>query len=248
MDELAGRTAVITGASAGIGLATARRFVEAGAHVIMTGRHANPLARAAATLGDSATIVQGDVTSSADRARLAAVVEARGSIDVVFANAGGGALGPLRTVTPDEVGDILRTNVIGSLFTVQALLPFLGSGASVILSSSSIDIKGTAGFGAYAAAKAAVRSLTRSWAAELVDDGIRVNAIAPGAVATPGLHSAVGNGLSADEVFSMVGSSSPMGRVAGADEVAATVLFLASEASAYMTGSVLYVDGGASQF
>lgn len=247
MGELQDKTALVTGGTSGIGLAVTRRFAAEGAHVFVTGRNRDKLDAVRAELGEAVTTVAADVSSLAELDALFAVVGERGSgLDVVFANAGGGEFAALEDISWKHFADTFEANVGGTVFTVQKALPFLRAGSSVILTGSNIDVKGSPSFSVYAASKAAIRSFTRSWAAELVDLGIRVNAIAPGPIATPGL-----SGLAAPEqaeaLLEGLAAGVPMKRLGSPDEIAESVLYLASDRSSYITGSELYIDGGASQ-
>ena len=248
MNRLEGKVAVITGGNSGIGLATARRFAEEGAHVFITGRRQNELDAAVRQIGKQATGVQGDVSNLADLDRLYATVKReKGRIDVVFANAGGGSLAPLGAISEEHFDTTFSSNVKGLLFTVQKALPLLRDGGSIILNASIAGSKGLEGFSVYSATKAAVRSFARSWTVDLKARKIRVNAISPGPIDTPGINSL---GLSEQQIEefkkNMVGSV-PLGRMGDADEIAKAALFLASDDSSYVTGVELFVDGGMAQ-
>ena len=247
MNELIGKTALVTGGTSGIGLATAQRFAAEGAHVFVTGRRQDGVDKAVASIGDSATGVQGDITDAADLGRLADAIREYGrGLDVVFANAGGGEFATLEDETPEHLADTLSRNVGGTAFTVQAVLPLLNEGASIVLAGSTSAYAGVPAFGAYAASKAAIRSLGRTWAAELVGRKIRVNTVVPGPVETPGL---TGLAPSGEQQALLDGEAAtvPMGRVGRPDEIAAAVLFLASDQSSFMTGTEMFVDGGSRQ-
>ncbi len=244
MGVVEGKTALVTGGTSGIGLAAARRLIEEGAHVFITGRSQKRLDEAVAQIGSSATAVVSDVSNFADIDAVVEAIQAHGrGLDVVFTNAGGGEFALIADVTVQNYLDTFNRNVGGTLFTVQKVLPLLNRGASVILAGSTAASKGTPAFGVYAASKAAVRSLGRTLAAELVDRGIRVNTLVPGPVETPGLTGLAPSG-GESELLAQMAEGVPMKRVAHADEIASAVAFLASDASSFMTGSELFADGG----
>ncbi|MDJ0384815.1 glucose 1-dehydrogenase [Streptomyces sp. G-G2] len=243
MGRLDGKVAVITGGSAGIGLAIAHRFVREGARVFVTGRREAELAAAVLKLGRAATGVPGDAAEVADLDRLFARVAAAGSpIDVLVANAGGGGpAGGFADCTEERFDSVSDLNFRGTFFTVQRALPYLRDGASVVLLGSAAGSAASARYGVYAAAKAAVRSLARSLALELAGRGIRVNALSPGPVETPSLAAAPA------DLRARVTAAVPLGRAGRPEEVAAAALFLASAESSFITGIELPVDGGAGQ-
>ncbi|KAA0939387.1 SDR family NAD(P)-dependent oxidoreductase [Streptomyces apricus] len=246
--ELDGRTAVVTGGSTGIGLATAVRLAAEGAHVFVTGRREAELDAAVRTIGAArATAVPGDISDPADLDRLYDAVRARGrGLDVVFANAAAASFATLEEVTEEHFDTTFGVNVRGTLLTVQKALPLLNDGASVILNSSVRADDGVASFGTYAASKAAIRSFARTWANELKHRGIRVNAVSPGTIDTPGLDAAVATG-DGSVTKSQFASGVPLGRIGRAEEVAEAVAFLASDRSSFVLGANLYVDGGENQ-
>jgi NAD(P)-dependent dehydrogenase (short-subunit alcohol dehydrogenase family) len=254
MSKLAGKIAVITGGNSGMGLATARRFAAEGAHVFITGRRQAELDRAvkeiqgSATGSGGATGVQGDVAKLADLDRLYATVKReKGRIDVLFANAGIGELGPLGEITEEHFDKIFDVNVKGILFTVQKALPLFADGGSIILNASIAASSGVAGFSVYSASKAAVRSFARCWTSDLKQRKIRVNAISPGPIETPIFNTM---GLTEEQIAEFKKSfvnTVPLGRIGEADEIASAALFLACDDSSYVTGIELFVDGGEAQ-
>lgn len=246
MSLLAGKTVLITGATSGIGLAAARALAEAGAYTFLVGRREEALEEAVAGIGaDRATHIRADVTDRSDLDRVAMTIEGTGrKLDVVFANAGIAEMAALGDLTWEHYTKTFNTNVGGIIATVQAALPLLNDGSSVILCGSAGDVKASPGMSVYAASKTAIRSLARSWAAELVDRNIRVNVIAPGVTETPGLADLFSG--SGDALADLT-SSIPMKRRAAPEEIGGVVTFLASGASSFMTGAEIYVDGGASQ-
>ncbi|MGW4300679.1 SDR family NAD(P)-dependent oxidoreductase [Streptomyces sp. NPDC004646] len=245
MGLLDGKTALVTGASTGIGLAGAVRLAAEGAHVFITGRRKTELDAAAEAIGPAATPVVGDIADLADLDRLYDAVRARGQgLDVLFANASIASLVPLAEATEEHVDTLFGINVRGTLFTVQKALPLLNDGASVILNGSTTVDTGDEGMGVYAATKAATRSLARTWANELKGRGIRVNTVTPGPTDTPAL---VGLTATPEEFKRQLAARVPLGRLARPEETAAAVAFLASGQSSFITGSSLYVDGGMNQ-
>lgn len=247
MGQLDGKTALVTGGTSGIGLAAARRLAEEGAYVFLTGRSQARADEAATSIGGSARGVRSDITNPAELDDLAGVIREHGAgLDVVFANAGGGEFATLEEETPEHLADTFNRNVGGTTFTVQKMLPLLNKGASVVLAGSTAASVGTPAFGAYAASKAAIRSLGRTWAAELADRGIRVNTVVPGPIETPGLKELAPAG-GEQELLDAQAAATAMGRIGRPDEIANAVAFLASDASSFMTGAELAVDGGANQ-
>ncbi len=243
--QLDGKTALVTGATSGIGLAAARRLAAEGAYVFITGRDRQRLDAAAADALGTIRGIRSDVSNPDDLDALAREIEAHGAgLDVVFTNAGGGDFAALPDVTVENYRDTFDRNVAGTLFTVQKVLPLLNDGASIILSGSTSAHEGIPSFGLYAASKAAVRSFGRTWAAELVDRRIRVNTLTPGPIETPGLAGLAPEGEQQRQLLDGLAASVPMKRLGQPDEVANAVLFLASDQSSFMTGAELFVDGG----
>lgn len=247
MAQLAGKTALVTGGNSGIGLATAQRFAAEGAHVFITGRNQRTLDEAVAAIGDEATGIRSDVSNLDDLDSVVDAISSRGrGLDVVFANAGGGELAALADVTVEQFTNTFNINVGGIVFMVQKVLPLLNSGASIVLTGSTAAYGGNPGMSVYAASKAAIRSLGRTWAAELADRGLRVNTVIPGPVETPGLKGLAPSGQ-VQALLDAEASRVPMGRVGRPEEIAAAVLFLASDESSFMTGTEVFVDGGERQ-
>ncbi len=248
MGQLENKTALITGGTAGIGLAAARRFVAEGATVFITGRRQPELDAAVAGLGGNTTGLQSDVADLNDLDRvIETIAEAGRGLDVLFANAGGGEFAALGQITPDHFDQTFGVNVRGTLFTVQKALPILNDGASIVLAGSSAASNGTPAFSVYAASKAAIRSFGRTWAAELAGRGIRVNTLVPGPTDTPGLSGLAPDAEQAQGLLTAIASSVPLGRLGNPDEIANAVLFLASAESSFMTGSEIFIDGGTEQ-
>jgi NAD(P)-dependent dehydrogenase (short-subunit alcohol dehydrogenase family) len=249
MKKLEGKIAVITGGSSGIGLATAKRFVEEGAHVVITGRREKALAEAAAAIEENVTTVVGDVSRLDDLDRLYAVVKKKhGHVDILFANAGAGPVAPLEAASEAHFDQTFDVNVKGLFFTVQKALPLFREGGSIILTSSVSNIMGLPAFSAYAASKAAVRSFARAWTLELKDRKIRVNSMSPGPIDTPALATTTGlTPEQAEQAAAQFSSQIPMGRRGEPEEIAAAVTFLASVESSFITGIDLAVDGGMAQ-
>jgi len=241
--RLNGKTAVVTGGATGIGLAAAKRFIEEGAFVFIFGRRQAALDAALADLGSNARAVKGSISDLADLDRLYAAVKAeRGTLDIVFANAGAGSQVPLGEITVEHCDEILDTNVKGSIFTVQKALPLMGQGGSIILTGSSAGTTGSPAFTLYAASKAAVRNLAKTWAEDLKGTGIRVNVLSPGPTATELAKEAIG-----EEGMKAFASLNPLQRMADPAEIGAVAAFLASQDSSFMTASEVAVDGGLAQ-
>lgn len=248
MGKLEGKVALITGGNSGIGLATAKQFVAEGAYVFITGRRQAELDAAVQSIGKNVTGVQGDVSNLDDLDRLyATVLDQKGRIDVLFANAGGGEFAPLGAITEAHFDKIFNINVKGLLFTVQKALPLLPDGASIILNASIAGVKGMPAFSVYSATKAAVRSFARSWTTDLKDRKIRVNAISPGPIITPAIDGLASTEEQAKEFKDGLAASVPLGRMGEAVELAKAVVFLASDDSSFVAGTELFVDGGMAQ-
>jgi NAD(P)-dependent dehydrogenase (short-subunit alcohol dehydrogenase family) len=247
--RLANKTAVITGGNSGIGFATAQRFLEEGARVIITGRNAAALTEAVQKLGsDRVSAIKADAASPAEMEAAFAQVKAQfGTLDILFLNAGVAPVAPIVNTTEETFDNLFDINVKGVFFGVQKALPLLKAGSSVIINSSTVNAKGMPGFVAYAATKAAVRSFARGMSAELAPQGIRVNCVSPGPIGTPLWGK---TGLTEEETQQageQIGKSVPAGRFGTDREIADAALFLASDESKYVVGADLYVDGGMGQ-
>ncbi|MGM1057993.1 SDR family oxidoreductase [Saccharothrix sp. Mg75] len=244
-EGVVGKRVLVTGGTTGIGWATARAFLASGAEVVVTGRDAGRLDRAVEELGGEVHAVLADQAVLADLDRLAVEVRDRvGHLDVLVANAGISRSALLGEVTPEAFDEEVAVNFRGTFFTVQRLAPLLADGASVVLVGSCLDQRGALGQSVYAATKAAVGSLARSFAAELRDRGIRVNSVAPGPTSTPMFDK---YGIEPGELAAMkevIARDVPLGRLADPDDIASAVLFLASPASSYVTAEQLTADGG----
>lgn len=246
--KLHNKIAVVTGGTSGIGLATATRFAQEGAHVYLTGRRQAELDAAVAQVGN-ATGVNVDSTRPEQLDALYARITAEhGRIDVLFVNAGGGSMLPLGDITEQHYDDTFDRNVKSVLFTVQKALPLLADGASVILTGSTAGSSGTAAFSVYSASKAAVRAFARSWILDLKDRNLRVNTISPGATRTPGLVDLAGPDAAQQQgLLDYLAAQIPLGRVGEPSEIASAALFLASSDASFVNGAELFVDGGQAQ-
>jgi NAD(P)-dependent dehydrogenase (short-subunit alcohol dehydrogenase family) len=248
MGKLDNKVALVTGGTSGIGLATAKRFAAEGAQVYITGRRQKELDAAVKEVGKGAVGVQGDVSKLADLDRLFDTIKKqKGRLDVVFTNAGGGAFGPMGSVTEEHYDQIFDNNVKGTVFTVQKALPLMPEGSSIILMASIAGVKGLPAFSIYSGAKAAVRNFARGWSVDLKEKKIRVNAVSPGLIPTPGYNTM---GLTDAQIEGFVASmlpSIPSSRAGTPEDVAKAVTFLASDDSSYVNGAELSVDGGMAQ-
>ena len=245
----AGKVALVTGGNSGIGLATATRLAREGAKVFITGRRQAELDAAVATVGNGALAIRGDIASAADIAHVVEIVSAKtGRIDILFANAGVGEFAPLGGISEAQFDKTFGINVKGTLMTVQTALPLMSAGGAIVITGSIASIKGSPAFGVYAATKAALRSLARSFASDLKGRGIRINVVAAGAVVTPGYKTQLKMTDEQIEGFRQhVAQQAPLGRVGEVDEIAKAVSFLASDDASYITGIELFVDGGMAQ-
>jgi NAD(P)-dependent dehydrogenase (short-subunit alcohol dehydrogenase family) len=242
--KLEGKIALITGGSAGIGLATAKKFVEEGAYVYITGRRQPELDAAVASIGTNISAIRGDVARLGDLDRIYAQIgEEKRRLDIVFANAGIGELIPLGSITEEHFDSTFNVNVKGLVFTVQKALPLMPNGGAIVLNASIASLKGLPAFSIYSATKAAVRSFARTWTVDLKDRGIRVNAVSPGPIETPLLIQSYAD----PEMMKGLLSTITMGRLGQPEEIAKAVVFLASADASFVTGIELFVDGGAAQ-
>lgn len=243
--KLEGKTALITGGNSGIGLATARAFVAAGARVAITGRNSETLKAAQAELGEDVLALQADATDieSAKRA-IEQVAETFGKIDIVFANAGIGGTTPVGGTSLEQFESILRTNLTAVFFTIQAADPHLTEGGSIILNGSVHAVLGAPGWSAYAATKAGIRAMTRNLASEYAPRRIRVNQVTPGATDTPIWDRLAPDAAAKQSLSDRINNSVPLQRFASPEEIANAALFLASDDSSYITGTEILLDGG----
>ena len=248
MGKLDGKIALVTGGNSGIGLATAKQFVNEGAYVFVTGRREPELAAAVEEIGKNATGIQGDVSNLSDLDRLyAKIKQDKGRLDILFANAGAAKYAALGSITEELYDLIFDINVKGVLFTVQKALPLMPDGAAIVLNASIVGSKGLASNSVYSATKAAVRSFARTWTTDLKPRRIRVNAISPGSVDTPGFSDLIASSETGQQRLKMLTTIVPMGRLGKPEEIARAVVFLASDDASFITGAELFVDGGFAQ-
>jgi NAD(P)-dependent dehydrogenase (short-subunit alcohol dehydrogenase family) len=247
-DKLKGKIALVTGGNSGIGLATAQEFVKEGSFVYITGRRQPELDQALQKIGSNAAAVRADVSSLADLDRLyAQIIQEKGRLDVVFANAGVGSFAPLGAISEEQYDQTFNVNVKGLLFTVQKALPLLSEGGSIILNASIVSIKAMPALSVYSATKAAVRSFARTWTLDLKDRKIRVNALSPGPIFTPGVAGLAETDEQREALYAQLSSMAPLGRMGQPEEIAKAAVFLASDDASYVAGIELFVDGGTAQ-
>lgn len=247
-DRFAGKVALVTGGTRGIGLATATALAAQGARVYITGRNREALDEAAALHPGQIVPVTVDAGKPDDIRRLQGVIaESGGGLDILFANAGGGSFTPLGAIKEAQIDEIFGVNVKGLVLLVQQMVPVMRDGGSIVLMSSITARTGTPGFSLYSAAKAAVRALARNWLLDLKDRGIRVNVVSPGPTDTPGLAALAPDAKAAADMRAMLCSRIPLGRLGKAEDVAKAVLFLASDEASFVNGADLAVDGGMSE-
>jgi NAD(P)-dependent dehydrogenase (short-subunit alcohol dehydrogenase family) len=248
MGKLEGKIALITGGNSGIGLATAKEFVNEGAYVFITGRRERELAAAVDAIGKNVIGIQGDMAKLADLDRVyAKIKQDKGRLDIVFANAGIAKSAALGDTTEELYDATFGVNVKGVLFTVQKALPLMPDGAAIVLNASVVGSKGLASNSVYSATKAAVRSFARTWTTDLKSRRIRVNAISPGSIDTPGFGELMASSEAGQQRLKMLTSIVPMGRLGRPEEIAKAVVFLASDDASFITGVELFVDGGFAQ-
>src|SRR5712691_12360 len=248
MPKLDAKVALVTGGTSGIGLASAKALAKEGAHVYITGRREQELATAVQQIGGNATGVRGDVSNAGDLDHLYEQIKTKKQrLDVFFANAGIAQYAVLGNITEELFDSIFNVNVKGVLFTVQKALPLMPDGASIILNASVVGSKGLSSNSVYSATKASIRSFARTWTTDLKQRRIRVNAISPGTIDTPGLNDLLASAAAGQERVQMMHNSVPLGRFGTADEIARAVVFLASDDASYVTGAELFVDGGFAQ-
>jgi NAD(P)-dependent dehydrogenase (short-subunit alcohol dehydrogenase family) len=248
MGKLEGKIALVTGGNSGIGLATAKEFVNEGAYVFITGRRQEELDSAVKEIGKNVTAVKGDVANLADLDALYAQIEKeKGKLDVVFANAGAAEFAPLGEITEEHYDKYFNVNVKGLLFTVQKALPLLKGEGSIILNASIVASKGFPNFSVYSATKAAVRSFARTWTSDLIGTKIRVNVVSPGPIQTPGIDKVAETEEQRNEFKDGMAATVPQGRIGRPEEIAKPVVFLASDDSSFISGIELFVDGGMAQ-
>ena len=246
--RLEGKVALITGGNSGIGFATATRFVAEGAFAFITGRRASQLAEATKAIGRNVTAIEGNVANLGDLDRLFDQIKReKGRLDIVVANAGVARFAPLGGITEELYEQIFEINVKGMLFTVQKALPLMPDGAAIILLSSIVGSKGLAANSVYSASKAVARSFARTWTTDLKPRRIRVNAISPGSIDTPGLRDLLASSAVGEERRQAIAAATPLGRLGTPDEIAKAAVFLASDDANYITGVELFVDGGFAQ-
>ena len=248
MSGLEGKIALVTGGSSGIGLATAKQLVSDGAYVFVTGRRKVELDAAVKDIAKNVTGAQGDFSNLDDLDRLfARIKQEKGKLDILFANAGVAKYAPWGEITPEVYDSIFNVNVRGLIFAVQKALPLMPEGGSIILNASIVGSKGLPANSVYSASKAAVRSFARTWTTDLKDRRIRVNAVSPGTIDTPGLRDLLASSETGEQRRKMISNAVPAGRFGRPEEIAKAVAFLASENASYITGIELFVDGGFAQ-
>lgn len=247
-NKLEGKVALVTGGSSGIGLATAKALIEEGAFVFITGRRQTQLDVAARSLGSQVRPVRADASKPADLDALyERIQQEKNRLDVLFVNAGSGSFAPIGQITEEQFDETFKINVKGVLFTVQKALPLIPNGGTIILNASIVSVQGNPNFSVYSASKAAVRSFARGWTSDLKDRGIRVNAVSPGPIDTPGLRGLAQTEEQKNILYERLASNVPLGRLGKPEEVAKAAVFLASDDASYITGIELFVDGGSVQ-